>query len=300
MLSCIEGSAAQNGCAEAQFIPERRSKVSRGASELDEANYRPRSSIHLFQCQTGRVQGMKVTALSAASGLNGLVLDFVGGGVGHRRRFGGGRGQHLPRAAGFTNTNTPSVIDATAGLGRDAFLLASMGGHVTLLERSPEVHRLLEEGLIAARTSGSHVAEVVARMTLLHGDAKLLLKDLKADVVIVDPMHPPRKKSSLVKKEMRLLRQLVGEDTDALELVRAALDSAHKRVVLKWPRHADALDGLPKPCHQIIGKTMRYDVFMCHRNNSLLNGISSPSAGHQPKAQGQHQTPSKYNSGDAC
>ena len=202
----------------------------------------------------------------AGRGSQELALDFIGGRVGHRRRFGGGRGQHLPRAAGFTNANTPTVIDATAGLGRDAFLLASLGAHVTLLERSAGVHRHLEDGLSAARAAGSHVAEIVARMTLIHGDAKFLLSGLTADVVLVDPMHPPRKKSSLAKKEMRLLRQLVGDDFDALELMQAALASATKRVVLKWPLHADALRGLPKPCHQIVGKTTRYDVFMCHRN----------------------------------
>ena len=205
-----------------------------------------------------------MTEPAGGSGARGLVLDFVGGPVGHRSRFGGGRGQHLPRAAGFINGNTPTVIDATAGLGRDAFLLASLGGHITLLERSPEVHQLLKDGLSAARAAGPDVAEVVARMTLIHGDAKFLLSSLKADVVIVDPMHPPRKKSSLVKKEMRLLRQLVGEDSDSLELMHAALAAARKRVVLKWPMHADALAGLPKPSHQILGRTTRYDVFMCH------------------------------------
>ncbi len=203
---------------------------------------------------------------TVGSGAQGLVLDFVGGRVGHRSRFGGGRGQHLARAAGFTSGNTPTVIDATAGLGRDAFLLASMGAHVTLLERSPEVHKLLEDGLAAARAADPQVAEVVARMTLIRGDSKVLLAGLKADVVMVDPMHPPRKKSSLAKKEMRLLRQLVGADSDALELMKAAMAAARKRVVLKWPRHANAMDGLPKPSHQIIGKTTRYDVFMCHGN----------------------------------
>lgn len=191
-----------------------------------------------------------------------LILDFSGGAVGHRVRFGGGRGQALPKAAGFMSGNTPSVVDATAGLGRDAFLLASLGGHVTLVERSPKVHALLKDGLARARAAGPEVAAVVARMTLLYGDAKDLLSGLKADVVFVDPMHPPRKKTALVKKEMRLLRQLVGTDPDALELMQAALASARKRVVLKWPLYADAIEGLLKPSHQIIGKTMRYDVFM--------------------------------------
>jgi 16S rRNA (guanine1516-N2)-methyltransferase len=101
-------------------------------------------------------------------------------------------------------------------------------------------------------------------MTLLQGDAKDLLPGLVADVVLVDPMHPARKKSSLVKKEMRLLRALVGADADALELMEIALRTARKRVVLKWPVHAAPLEGLPKPSHQIIGRTTRYDVFMRH------------------------------------
>jgi 16S rRNA (guanine1516-N2)-methyltransferase len=191
-----------------------------------------------------------------------LTLDFVGGAVGHRLRFGGGRGQALHRAAGFANGNTPSVVDATAGLGRDAFLLASMGARVTLIERSPEVHALLRDALDRAHAAGPDFAEIIERMTLLHGDAKALLPGLTAEVVVVDPMHPPRKNTALVKKEMRVLRQLVGADPDALDLMQVALACAQKRVVLKWPLRADPLPGLRKPSHQIIGKTTRYDVFM--------------------------------------
>ena len=71
----------------------------------------------------------------------GLVIDFVGGAVGHRSRAGGGRGQALPKAAGFTKGQTPTVIDATAGLGRDAFLLASLGGHVTVSYTHLDVYK---------------------------------------------------------------------------------------------------------------------------------------------------------------
>jgi 16S rRNA (guanine1516-N2)-methyltransferase len=191
-----------------------------------------------------------------------LVCDFTGGAVGHRLRFGGGRGQALPRAAGFANGHTPSVVDATAGLGRDAFLLASLGAHVTLLERSPEVHALLEQGLARAEAAGSEFAEIVGRMTLIKGDAKNILCDLAPEVVLVDPMHPPRKNTALVKKEMRLLRQLVGADTDALELMQVALRSATRRVVLKWPLRADSMEDLRAPSHRILGKSTRYDVFM--------------------------------------
>lgn len=157
------------------------------------------------------------------------------------------------------------MVDATAGLGRDAFLLASLGAQVTLIERSPHVHGRLAAGLQAA-AEDPEAAEVVARMTLLQGDARQLLAGLSPDVVIVDPMHPERTSTALVKKDMRLLRDLVGTDPDQLELMQAALASARKRVVLKWPRKAPPMPGLRAPSHQIVGKTLRYDVFMTHSN----------------------------------
>ena len=191
-----------------------------------------------------------------------LICDFTGGAVGHRLRAGGGRGQALPRAAGFSKGRTPDVIDATAGLGRDAFLLASLGAKVTLIERAPQIHALLEDGMARARAAGGEAGEAIARMTLVLGDAKQLLPKMAAEVVLVDPMHPPRGNSALVKKEMRLLREIVGSDEDALELMQVALKAASKRVVLKWPLRAAPLAGLPPPSHQIRGKTTRYDVFM--------------------------------------
>lgn len=194
-----------------------------------------------------------------------LTIDFVGGAVGHRFRFGGGRGQDLPKAAGFSGGFTPSIVDATAGLGRDAFLLASLGADVTLIERSPQVHERLRLGIEAALQSEPQIAQAAARMTLLHGDARELLAGLSPDVVIVDPMHPERTSTALVKKDMRILRDLVGTDPDQLELMTAALAAARKRVVLKWPRKAAPMPGLSKPSHQIVGKTLRYDVFMTHK-----------------------------------
>jgi 16S rRNA (guanine1516-N2)-methyltransferase len=193
--------------------------------------------------------------------MDDLHIDFVGGAVDHRRRFGGGRGQALPRAAGLKNGKTPDVVDATAGLGRDAFLLASLGCRVTLIERSGQMHGLLADAL--ARAADSEVAEIVARMTLLHGDARDLLPALSPEVVLVDPMHPERKKSALVKKEMRIIRKIVGVDPDAAELMQVALGVARGRVVLKWPQKAEPLAGIRAASHRIEGKSTRYDVFMC-------------------------------------
>lgn len=191
-----------------------------------------------------------------------LRVDFVSGAVGHRFRFGGGRGQDLPKAMGLRAGKTPDIVDATAGLGRDAFLLASLGAKVTLIERSAEMHALLLDGMARAAAEGGEYAEIIARMTLLQGDAKNLLPDLAGEAVLIDPMHPPRKNSALVKRELRQVRDIVGTDEDAADLLRAALKSASKRVVLKWPAKADPIEGV-RPCsHQIIGKSTRYDVFM--------------------------------------
>ena len=191
-----------------------------------------------------------------------LICDFTGGAVRHRFWFGGGRGQALPRAVGMKDGKTPMVVDATAGLGRDAFLLASLGATVVLIERSTEIHRLLEDAMARASDAGGEVADVIARMTLLYGDARDLLAALSPEVVLVDPMHPPRKKTALVKNEMRLIREIVGTDEDSVDLMKVALATARKRVVLKWPRRADPMAGIVPPSHRITGKSTRYEVFM--------------------------------------
>lgn len=191
-----------------------------------------------------------------------LKVDFISGAVDYRRRHGGGRGQALPKALGFRKGVTPDVVDATAGLGRDAFLLASLGARVTLIERNETVHRLLEEAMARAAAESPLHGEIIARMTLILGDAREILPSLKPETVLIDPMHPPRRKSALVKAEMRQLRDLVGSDPDCAELMRVALKVASKRVVLKWPRQAAPLPDLPPPTHQVIGKSTRFDVFI--------------------------------------
>jgi len=191
-----------------------------------------------------------------------LFIDFVGGAVGHRYRAGEGRRQALAKAVGFGKGAIPSVVDATAGLGRDAFLLASLGATVTLIERSADMHARLADAMARATAEGGDYAEIMSRMTLLHGDSILLLPGLAPDVVLVDPMHPPRGNTALVKKEMRLLREIVGTDPDQIALMQAALATAKKRVVLKWPLRAAPMPGIPPPSHQLLGKNTRYDVFM--------------------------------------
>lgn len=192
----------------------------------------------------------------------GLRVDFVEGAVAHRLRFGGGRGQDLAKAMGLRAGKTPMIIDATAGLGRDSFLLASLGAQVTLIERSEEMHMLLADGMERAAKQGGQFSEIIGRMTLLKGDAKDFIPDLYCEAILIDPMHPDRKNSALVKQDLRQVRDIVGSDEDAGDLVSLAIKHARNRVVLKWPAKADPMEGVQKCTHQIRGKTTRYDVFM--------------------------------------
>ena len=189
-------------------------------------------------------------------------VDFVEGAAAHRRLFGGGSGQMIAKAVGVQAGVRPRVLDATAGLGRDAFVLASLGCAVTLIERQPLIAALLEDGL--ARASGdAEVGPIAARMQLLTGNAIELMAGWQGEapqVIYLDPMFPHRDKSALVKKEMRLFRPFVGDDLDAPALLVAALALASHRVVVKRPRKAPTIDG-PKPAYALQGKSSRYDIY---------------------------------------
>jgi 16S rRNA (guanine1516-N2)-methyltransferase len=189
-------------------------------------------------------------------------VDFLEGGVAHRRLFGGGSGQMIAKAVGVQPGVRPRVLDATAGLGKDAFVLASLGCEISLIERQPIIAALLEDGLRRARDD-LDVAMIVQRMRLFTGNAIDWMRawpDEAPQVVYLDPMFPHREKSALVKKEMRLFRPLVGDDLDAPALLAAALALASHRVVVKRPRKAPCIDG-PKPSHTLEGKSSRYDIY---------------------------------------
>jgi len=193
--------------------------------------------------------------------LGGIKVDFVEGATAHRRKFGGGRGQDIAKAIGLKHGFTPHILDATAGLGRDAFVLASLGCQVTLMERMPVVAAMLDDGIERAKLN-SEVSEIAQRMKLVHASSiqRMTLAE-QVDVVYLDPMYPHREKSAAVKKEMRVFQSLVGEDLDADALLAPALDLAKYRVVVKRPSYAPPLDNR-KPSTSIKMKKNRFDVYV--------------------------------------
>lgn len=198
------------------------------------------------------------------------------------------------------------ILDATAGWGRDAAVLASFGAEVLMLERHPVIAALLSDGLrrmlhqpatidffrnatssanyfvdavLESSCAGMHtpvlrsvsphtsLAEAsfernLMALSLLNQDAMNYLPTLAPrdfpDVIYIDPMHPLRQKSALVKKDMQALQQIIGEDKDVSNLIELAMTRTRQRVVVKWPQRLAPL--LP-PHASISGKTVRFDIY---------------------------------------
>ncbi|KGQ70786.1 hypothetical protein OA57_05400 [Chelonobacter oris] len=195
--------------------------------------------------------------------LGAVAVDFTSGAMAHRRKFGGGRGEAVAKAVGIKKAYMPSVIDATAGLGRDAFVLAAIGCQVRLIERNPVVFMLLQDGLQRAYHDPEIGDWLQQRLQLLPIDSLTALsaQTEAADVVYLDPMYPHKQKSALVKKEMRIFQYLVGADLDSDQLLAPARQLARKRVVVKRPDYAPFL-AAEKPHFSQATKNHRFDVYM--------------------------------------
>jgi 16S rRNA (guanine1516-N2)-methyltransferase len=206
--------------------------------------------------------------LQIASEKHGRIqVDFCAGGAAHRRLYGGGKGQMIAKAVGVSGKIQPSIFDATAGLGGDAFVLACLGCTVTMMERSPVAFALLQDGLARARSfseeQDGELALILARMQLLPGDSVVYLREQVAevaDVIYLDPMFPERRKAAAVKKEMQAFHSVVGEDADAQALLNAALPKARYRLTVKRPRHAPPIEGA-SVTYTLEGKSSRYDIY---------------------------------------
>jgi len=191
-----------------------------------------------------------------------LKCSFIEGPILHRLKYGRGRGQNLAKAVGMKFNKNRNIIDATAGLGYDSFILASIGAKVTLIERSQKMYELLQNGIDEGMSFGGEIEKIINRMELVFGDSKDILPKLTPEVIMIDTMYKDRKKTALVKNNMRLVRDIVGPDSDYIDLLKVALNCATNRVVLKQPRYAEPIKEIRKCSHQILGKTIRYDVFM--------------------------------------
>lgn len=177
-----------------------------------------------------------------------------------RRRIAGGRKQLLARALGLAKRPDLEILDATGGLGRDAFTLAALGARVTLVERQPQIADLLADAHRRALADPA-LAPMAERITLCRGEAGAILREGRWDSVYLDPMYPHSGKTALPQKEMQIFRDLAGADEDADALLEPALQAARLRVAVKRPLHAHWMAAL-KPSLEQRGTQARFDIYL--------------------------------------
>ena len=197
-----------------------------------------------------------------------IYVDFVTGALAHRQQFGGGRGQAIAKAIGLKQGRNPSVLDVTAGLARDAYILATLGCRMTLVEKSPILSILTQDGINRGLEHEQSAAILSKHFIIYNQDAIIFLKNIEKnqypDIIYLDPMYPEKKKSALVKKDMQILQRLLGKDERSDDLLQAALDCAKDRVVVKRPAHAPFLTEI-KPATSIHSKKTRFDIYLTNQ-----------------------------------
>ncbi len=169
----------------------------------------------------------------------------------------------LARAAKLKNVEGPlTAVDATAGLGEDSLVLAAAGYAVQMYEQNPVIYELLRDAVERAKRT-PELAEIAARMTVLHGDsaAAMAAMDTMPDIILLDPMFPARQKSALVKKKLQMIQQLEMPCTDEAALLLAAAQARPRRLIIKRPPKGPFLAGV-KPDYSISGKAVRFDCIV--------------------------------------
>ena len=191
-----------------------------------------------------------------------LKFDLAQGEVAHRAVKVSKSNEVVAKAIGCKPHYRPTVLDATAGMGRDSLIMAMLGCKVVMQERNFAIYHLLNNALTRLKQSPDFNSEISKRISLHHNNSiDPIDSHDDIDVIYLDPMFPERKKSALVKKEMRLFKLLAGEDQDADELLISSLNKKVKRVVVKRPKGAPCLAD-KKPSHEIKAKKFRYDVYL--------------------------------------
>lgn len=223
------------------------------------------SEISCYLTPTNQGLGLASTDLP---NIQPLVLDFASGSQGYKLSQGRARNLALAKACGVKPNLNLKILDATLGLAKDASLLASLGNQVLGLEAHPWVFALVEDALQRAANQPD-LHQLVANLTIQNIDACQALPELakswQPEVVYLDPMFPANKSTAAVKKDMQLLRLLLGAGTNDLgeesQLFNLGLAAASQRLVVKRPAKAEFLAG-QKPSYSLTGKSNRFDIYL--------------------------------------
>lgn len=209
-------------------------------------------------------EGTGLTVLFDSKGvsLTGYNLSYQGDFDGMLRRVTEGRLLHeMLVKATKTDIENPIAIDATAGMGEDAFLIAANGYDVTLHEQNPVIALLLKDAIRRAKRQPA-LKDIVNRMHVVEGDSVDILSNRldPVDLVYLDPMFPGRQKSGLIGKKLQLIQKMEAPCSAEDALFDAAIKAGPTKIIVKRPLKAPFLAGR-KPNYSLDGKAIRYDCY---------------------------------------
>ncbi len=158
--------------------------------------------------------------------------------------------QPLYRALGIKGDKKPYVLDATCGLAGDSLQLLVFGCKVHSWERHP-IPALM---LLKAFENWHNPIKEMWGLDFLN----FTVPD-DVEVIYFDPMFKEANQKSLPRKEMRIFREVVGSDEDAIE-VALKLQKLKRRLIIKRPAKAEAL--IEGVSFSQTGKAVRFDVYL--------------------------------------
>lgn len=211
----------------------------------------------------------------------GFFLDYEKGSLGYRLTP--KRVLHEPLAKVIDRQSF--VLDAMGGLLKDAIMMAFLGCKVWTHEAHPLVSELVNDGLFRAKKNLclAEFIEDEQRFRFFATDSRLTLEHLlqnpeleRPDLVYLDPMFPPKRKSSIAKREIQWLQRIHAATTamypnfsiSAPELIfELALQVAQKRIIVKRPLIAPPLVAAPSPSFSRNFQSSRFDVYIMAKSD---------------------------------
>lgn len=209
-------------------------------------------------------EGPSLTVVFDAKGvsLTGYNLSYQGDFSSMLRRVTEGRLLHEMLSKATKSDKSGGIaIDATAGMGEDAFLIAANGYDVALHEQNPVIALLLKDAIRRAKKQPV-LKDIVARMHVVEGDSIDILSNRldPVDLIYLDPMFPGRQKSGLINKKLQLIQKMESPCSNEYELFDAAIKAGPSKIVVKRPLKAPYLAD-KKPNYSLDGKAIRYDCY---------------------------------------
>ena len=167
------------------------------------------------------------------------------------------RESHLKKAIGYGGESSKKILDCTAGLGHDAFILALLGQYVTFVEKNKGLCILFELALENLPPT-SYFQEAKERITIINDDsASFVDKLFDYDVVYIDPMFEDRGNAGR-SGMMSLISDYLDDFTDVSDVL---IRSKFNRLVIKRQKQFKQ-SGNIAPSFILHGKSINFHVFI--------------------------------------